>query len=105
MAIKADVSSEDGAVGMVKEALARLGRIDLFVNNSARAWHQPITQITSEAYYNTINTNLTSCVWASREVAKHMIAPRLGKHPGGEFHGSVRPRPIANPPTEFPKWD
>jgi NAD(P)-dependent dehydrogenase (short-subunit alcohol dehydrogenase family) len=76
--IKADVSSEDGAVGMVNEALERLGRIDLFVNNSARTWHQPITKITSEAFYSTINTNLTSCVWASREVAKHMIARRSG---------------------------
>jgi NAD(P)-dependent dehydrogenase (short-subunit alcohol dehydrogenase family) len=78
IAIKADVSSEEGAVGMVNEALERLGRINLFVNNSARAWHQPITKITSEAFYNTINTNLTSCVWASREVSKHMIARGSG---------------------------
>jgi glucose 1-dehydrogenase len=78
IAIKADVSSEDGAVGMVKEAIERLGRIDLFINNSARAWHQPITKITSEAFYNTINTNLTSCVWAAREISKHMIARRSG---------------------------
>src|ERR1017187_7182448 len=41
IAIKADVSAEAGAVGMVKEALEKLGRIDLFVNNSARTWHQP----------------------------------------------------------------
>jgi NAD(P)-dependent dehydrogenase (short-subunit alcohol dehydrogenase family) len=78
IAIKADVSSEEGAVGMVKEAIERLGRLDLFVNNSARTWHQPITRITSEAFYSTINTNLTSCVWASREIAKHMIARRSG---------------------------
>jgi NAD(P)-dependent dehydrogenase (short-subunit alcohol dehydrogenase family) len=78
IAIKADVSSEDGAVGMVNEALERLGHLDLFVNNSARTWHQPITKITSEAFYSTLNTNLTSCVWASREVTKHMISQRSG---------------------------
>ncbi len=76
--IKADVSSEGGAVGMVNEAVERLGHIDLFVNNSVQAWHQPITKITSEAFYNTINTNLTSCVWAGREISKHMIAQRSG---------------------------
>jgi NAD(P)-dependent dehydrogenase (short-subunit alcohol dehydrogenase family) len=78
LAIKADVSTEVGAVGMVKEALEGLGRLDLFVNNSARAWHEAITKITSEAFYNTINTNLASCLWASREVSKHMIARRSG---------------------------
>jgi glucose 1-dehydrogenase len=78
IAIKSDVSSEDGAVGMVKEAIERLGHLDLFVNNAVGAWHQPVTKITSEAYYNTINTNLTSCVWAGREISKHMIARRSG---------------------------
>ena len=78
IAIKADVSSEDGAVGMVREAIEKLGRVDLFINNSARAWHQPVTKITSEAFYNTINTNLTSCIWAGREISKHMIARGSG---------------------------
>jgi len=48
------------------------------VNNSARAWHEAITRITSAAFYDTINNNLASCVWASREVAKHMISRRSG---------------------------
>ena len=78
IAIKADVSLEDGAVGMVNEAIERLGHLDLFVNNSARAWHEAITKITSEAFYNTINTNLTSCVWVGREISKHMIRRRSG---------------------------
>jgi glucose 1-dehydrogenase len=76
--IEADVSSEDDAVGMVKLAIERLGHVDLFVNNSARAWHQPVTKITTDAFYNTINTNLTSCIWAGREISKHMIARRSG---------------------------
>jgi NAD(P)-dependent dehydrogenase (short-subunit alcohol dehydrogenase family) len=78
IAIKADVSSEEGAVKMVQEAIQRLEHLDLFVNNSARTWHQPITRITSKAFYDTINTNLTACLWASREVARHMIPRRSG---------------------------
>jgi NAD(P)-dependent dehydrogenase (short-subunit alcohol dehydrogenase family) len=78
VAISADVSSEEGAVRMVQEAINHFGRLDLYVNNSAGTWHQPITRITSEAFYKTINTNLTACVWASREVARHMISRRSG---------------------------
>ena len=77
-AIRADVSSEDGAVRMVREAIEQMGHLDLYVNNSAGTWHQPITRITDEAFYKTINTNLAACVWACREVAKHMIARRAG---------------------------
>ena len=78
IAIRADVSTEDGAVKMVREAIEKLGHLDLFVNNSAQAWHEPITRITSKAFYDTINTNLTACIWASREVARHMISRRSG---------------------------
>ncbi len=78
IAIRADVSSEEGNVRMVKEAIRQLICIDLFVNNAASTWHEPITRITSEAFYKTINTNLAACVWASREVALHMISRRSG---------------------------
>ena len=78
VAIRADVSSEGEVVGMVQEAIRQLEHIDLYVNNSAGTWHQPVTQITSEAFYKTINTNLAACVWACREVARHMIPRRSG---------------------------
>ncbi len=77
-AIRADVSTEEGTVNMVREAIDRLGRLDLYVNNAAGTWHQPITRITAEAFYKTINTNLAACVWACREVARHMIPRRSG---------------------------
>ena len=41
IAIKADVSTEDGAVGMVNEAIKRLGHLDLFVNNRRRRGISP----------------------------------------------------------------
>src|SRR5579871_609814 len=78
IAIRADVSNEDGAVGMVNQAIEKLGRVDLFINNAVQAWHQAVTKITSEAFYNTINTNLTSCIWAGREISKHMIGRGSG---------------------------
>ena len=76
--IRADVSAETGAVGMVREAIERLGGLDIYVNNAAWAWHEPVTKVTSKGWYTTINTNLSACVWACREISKHMIAQAGG---------------------------
>jgi NAD(P)-dependent dehydrogenase (short-subunit alcohol dehydrogenase family) len=76
--IYTDLKEEANAVRMVQEAIDRLGHLDYYVNNAAWTWHQPFTKITSEAWFNTLNTNLSSCMWAAREVGKHMIARRSG---------------------------
>jgi NAD(P)-dependent dehydrogenase (short-subunit alcohol dehydrogenase family) len=76
--IEADVSREADTVRMVRQAIEGLGRIDLFVNNAAWAWHQPVTRIDSEAWYATLDTNLSACMWACREVCRHMVARRQG---------------------------
>jgi NAD(P)-dependent dehydrogenase (short-subunit alcohol dehydrogenase family) len=72
--IRADVSSEAGVVRMVKDASALFGGLDLYVNDAAGTWHQPITSLTADAWERTISTNLTACAFASREVARHFIA-------------------------------
>ena len=73
-----DVSQESDAVAMVAWAIQALGGLDLFVNNAGRALPESVTQITSDAHYKTLDTNLTACVWACREVARSMIPRRAG---------------------------
>ena len=72
-AISADVSCEAQVVNMVNKSKDMLGSIDFYINNAAWTWHQPITKIDSESWYKTINTNLSACIWACREVSKSMI--------------------------------
>lgn len=72
--IRADVSRESDCIRMVKEAIDKLGHLDMYVNNAAWTWHQPVTKITSESWYKTIDTNLSSCMWVCREVSKYMIS-------------------------------
>lgn len=74
VAIQADVSQEPQVEAMVAKAISELGHLDFYINNAAWTWHQPITKIDSESWYKTINTNLSACVWACREVCRHMIA-------------------------------
>ena len=72
--IAADVSIEADVGRMVDEAASQLGSIDLYVNNAAIAAHQPVTRISADAWHKTLNTNLSACVFACREICKHMIA-------------------------------
>jgi len=76
--IQADVSREEDVVRMVAEAADRLGGLDLYVNNAAGTWHEPITRLTSEAWRRTLDTNITACALASREVARRFISQRSG---------------------------
>ncbi len=70
--IPADVSREADAASMVEAAIEGMGAIHLYVNNAAIARHQPITRISGDAWRATIDTNLSACVWACREVCRHM---------------------------------
>jgi NAD(P)-dependent dehydrogenase (short-subunit alcohol dehydrogenase family) len=73
-----DVSQESDAVAMVAWALEALGGLDIYVNNAGLALQEAVTQITSPTHYKVLDTNLTACVWACREVARHMIPRRAG---------------------------
>lgn len=76
--IPTDVSREEQVQAMVRRAIEEFGHLDLYVNNAAWTWHQPVTRLDTQSWMNTLNTNLSSCVWACREVARHMIECRQG---------------------------
>ncbi|NJD02911.1 MAG: SDR family oxidoreductase [Ruminiclostridium sp.] len=78
ISIKTDVSKENEVVNMISSAISEFGHIDMYINNAAWAWHQPITKIDSESWYKTIDTNLSACMWACREICRHMIPKKSG---------------------------
>ncbi|MHB1460956.1 MAG: SDR family NAD(P)-dependent oxidoreductase [Armatimonadota bacterium] len=73
LSIQADVSKEDDVVRMVSEAIESYGALDFYINNAAWTWHRPITKIDTASWMNTLQTNLSGCMWATREVSRHMI--------------------------------
>ncbi|NLE45411.1 MAG: SDR family oxidoreductase [Chloroflexi bacterium] len=73
-----DVSREKEVVGLVQSTIDAFGHLDMFVSNAGHHWHEPVTKITTTNLMNTINTNLASCIWGCREVARHMIARGQG---------------------------
>ncbi len=76
--VKADVSTEQGVVRMVSDALGVFGGLDLYVNNAAGTWHEPITRLTAEAWNRTIATNVSACAFACRELSRQFIQQRHG---------------------------
>lgn len=76
--ITTDVSQEAQVVNMVSNAISEFGHLDLFINNAAVAHHQAVTHISTEAWLKTLHTNLSACIWACREVCRHMIARQQG---------------------------
>ena len=76
--ISTDVSKEKDVIRMVKDANTKLKGLDLYINNAAAHWDEPVTKITGEGWINTINTNLSACVWACREISKHFIKQSSG---------------------------
>jgi NAD(P)-dependent dehydrogenase (short-subunit alcohol dehydrogenase family) len=78
LALTVDVSSEEQVVRMIDTVVGNFGKLDLYVNNAARAIHQPITKIDTDTYREILDTNLSACVWACREVSRHMISRGSG---------------------------
>jgi 3-oxoacyl-[acyl-carrier protein] reductase len=78
LVLEADLARELDVVRVVAETVSAFGSVDLFVSNAAAAWHQPFVEVTSEAWYATLNSNLSACLWGCREVARGMMEHRSG---------------------------
>src|ERR1700681_745100 len=94
----ADVSKGNDVAALVKDVVARFGRIDILVNNVAISDNKSILEITEEDWDRVMTVTLKSQLLMSKYVAQEMIAQ---KRPGrivnvGSTSGwQGRPRAIA----------
>src|SRR5207245_230564 len=70
----ADLSLPEEARGVVLQAISRLGRIHVLVNNAGIAFTEPILGISERTWDETLDTNLSGVFWTSQEAARHMTA-------------------------------
>ncbi|MBY6006522.1 L-iditol 2-dehydrogenase [Salipiger bermudensis] len=73
VAVEMDVTRQESIDAAVAETVARLGRIDILVNNAALFTAAPITEITREDYIRVFDINVGGTLFTLQAVARHMI--------------------------------
>lgn len=75
----ADLSTWDGAKGLIDAAVARFGKIDILVNNAAVRRNTPITEMTYEEWRHVLASSLDCAFLTIRHAAPHMVAQKWGR--------------------------
>jgi len=75
----ADMSKRGEAKKLAENALAKLGRVDILINNAGTNEPQAIDQITDESWDRVLEINLSSCMALTRAVVPGMKERRWGR--------------------------
>ena len=75
LSVKLDVNDRASVEAAVEEAEAKLGAIDILINNAGTADVQPFLDMTEESWRNVLDTNLTG-VWRVGQVVARKMVPR-----------------------------
>ena len=79
VAIKADVSSPESAAKGVREAVERLGGLDVLVNNAGIAQIKLFGDITDEDWARMVSVNLSGAFYVTRAALGVMIGQKSGR--------------------------
>jgi NAD(P)-dependent dehydrogenase (short-subunit alcohol dehydrogenase family) len=78
--IRGDAMVQQDVEGFIDEAAARLGAVDVLVNNAGGAGDlQPLVQLSDETFDETMKWNVYSTFWASRRVLPGMLERKWGR--------------------------
>jgi gluconate 5-dehydrogenase len=74
-----DMTDPQQVQALGKEALARMGRVDVLVNNAGSNVPQPIDEVTDDAWNRILELNLTSIMRLTRMLVPQMKARKWGR--------------------------
>ncbi|MGH8177901.1 MAG: SDR family oxidoreductase [Steroidobacter sp.] len=75
-ALAADLIRTETAQGVAREAIQRLGHVDVLVNNAGATWGAPAEDYPLEAWDKVMNLNIRSIFVLSQAIGKHSMIPR-----------------------------
>jgi 3-oxoacyl-[acyl-carrier protein] reductase len=78
-AVRADVRDFDAAAGLVAEALARFGRVDVLVNNAGIVRDKPVTFMTPGEWTEVIDVDLTGAFHCIKAAGREMVRRKSGR--------------------------
>jgi 3-oxoacyl-[acyl-carrier protein] reductase len=79
LAVPTDVTVEEQAEALVKQAIDTFGRVDILVNNAGTNVRAPIDKVTTPDWDLILATNLNGTFYCTRAVIPHMKAQAYGK--------------------------
>ena len=74
-----NVAVTEAALAMVKEVMARYGRLDILVNNAGITRDNLIMKMSEEDFDAVINANLKGCFNTIKAVSRQMLKQRAGR--------------------------
>ncbi len=77
--IVADVTSRDEVQRVVRESIARLGHVDVWVNNAGRGITRPVSQLTDDDVDEMMRVNVKSALYGMQEILPHFIERGTGQ--------------------------
>jgi NAD(P)-dependent dehydrogenase (short-subunit alcohol dehydrogenase family) len=80
LTVVGDISDPATAERIIREGVARFGRIDTLVNNAGIFLAKPFTQFTGEEYANNVATNMGSFFYMSQQAIAQMEKQGQGGH-------------------------
>ena len=78
LAILADLTDEQAVAGMVQQAVARFGRLDILVNNAAVRGETPLAEMTLQEWRRVMSTCLDGPFLCARAALSPLIASGQG---------------------------
>ena len=78
-AIQADVADAAACDAMVKEVLARFGRVDILVNNAGITRDNLLMKMSEEDFDAVINTNLKGAFNCIKQISRQMLKQKSGR--------------------------
>lgn len=75
----ADITDEAAATGLVDAAVAKLGRIDILINNAALRGEAPLLEMSLKQWHEVLGVILDGTFLCSRAALRHMVKQRYGR--------------------------
>jgi NADP-dependent 3-hydroxy acid dehydrogenase YdfG len=78
LALVADVTSRDAVRKVVRDALARFGQVDVWVNNVGRGISRSVAELTDDDVDEMIRVNVRTALYGIQEILPHFIERGTG---------------------------